>query len=221
MPDVDSSATAGLEVRGYRRGPLSTDGWDQYVIPVQDRIVSFQGRANTFRTPGRAGTTGQKIATLMNAGGSPVIVALDQVRLDVYMTVVKAVTVAPPIMRLHRITATPTGGAALPKVPMDSALSSSASVVLLQDASADGTVAGTVLAVAPAANSMLTQEIAPRLITAAGYEMMDRTEWFVDEEVTLRAGEGVVIEVAYVLATQNPVTDMWVAGFSWREYTRP
>jgi hypothetical protein len=32
-------ATAGVEVRGYRRGTLTTDSWDQYVIPVKDRIV--------------------------------------------------------------------------------------------------------------------------------------------------------------------------------------
>jgi len=66
---------------------------------------------------------------------------------------------------------------------------------------------------------VLTQEFAPRLITAAGYEMFDRTTFFDgDTFITLRALEGIVVMLDYVLATQNPVTDMWLVSCEWDEF---
>ena len=207
----------GKKLRAFDRG---TPGLDQYVIPVDPRVVTFMGRSATFRIPGRAGTTGQKIAALHNATGSTVIVNLNRIMVDTVATVVKAVTVLPPIIRVHRFSAVPTGGTALPKVPLDTALTSNASVTAWQDASADGTSSATALAVTIPASQMLTEEYAPRLITAAGYEMADHIVFFEGEsDVTLRALEGVVIELAYVLATQNPVTDMWTVRLDWEEYS--
>jgi hypothetical protein len=89
MADIDSSATSGVEVRGYRRGTLTTDSWDQYVIPVKDRIVGFTGRAATFVTPGRAAVS-QKIMALHNATGSSVIVNVNRMRVDLLSTAFKA-----------------------------------------------------------------------------------------------------------------------------------
>lgn len=221
MGDFDTTATLGIEARGYRRGTTGTDSWDQYVVPVEDKIISYQGRANTFRIPGRAGATGQKLMSLHNATGSTILVSVDQVRLDMAATVVKAVTVLPPIIRLHKVTVLPTNGSTLAKVGMDSSQTSSSSVTLLQDASADGTLSGTALTATLPAGSIITQEYTPRLITAAGYEMYDRTEYLSSNAVTLRALEGIVLFLDYSVATQNVATDMWIAGISWREYTRP
>jgi hypothetical protein len=64
---------------------------------------------------------------------------------------------------------------------------------------------------------MLAQEFAPRLITAAGYEMFDRTEMLVGYDIVLRALEGIVVNLDYTLATQNPTTDMWIVGCDWFE----
>lgn len=179
--------------------------------------ATFRGRANTFRTPGRAGTAGQKIFALHNATGSTKVVTINQIAVDLVCTVVKAVTVLPPVIRIHRFTAIPTNGTSLSKTARDSSLSSNANITAWGDASADGTSSATALTVTIPANSMLTQEFAPRLITAAGYEMFDRTVLIEDALVTLRALEGVVVFLDYTLATQNPTTDMWIVSCDWDE----
>ena len=187
----------------------------QEVIPRAEPEATFRGRASTFRTPGRAGTTGQKIFALHNATASPKIVHINQLVVDLYQTVVKAITVAPPIIRVSRFTALPTNGAALAKTAKDTALSSSASITVWGDASADGTSSASALTVT--AGSVLSQEYAPRFVTAAGYEPMDRAEFLEGKDIVLRALEGIVVELAYTLATQNPVTDMWIVGCDWCE----
>ncbi len=220
MPDIDSSAVSGVEVGGYRRGSLTTDRWDQYVIPVRDRIVSYQGRSATFRNPGRA-AVGQKILALHNASGSSVLVNVNRIKVDLLTTALKAATVVPPIIRVHRFTALPTGGTALVKTPRDTALSSSASVTVWGDASADGTVSTTTLTITPGA--IIAQAWAIRMVTAAGFEVSASTRFFDGEpDITLRALEGLVVflDLATV-TTGNPATDSWIATIDWDEYTRP
>lgn len=194
----------------------------QRVEPIDgSRQITFRGRASTFRTPGRAGTTGQKIFALHNSTSSTVLVNLHKITIDLAMTVVKAITVLPPIIRVHRFTAVPTNGTALAKVAEDTALTSNAQVTAWGDASADGTSSASALAITIPANNILTQEYAPRFITAAGYEPTDRVEFFSseNEEVILRPLQGVAVELAYTLATQNPTTDMWIVDARWDEYT--
>jgi hypothetical protein len=222
MGDIDTTAVSGVEARGYRRGAVSTDSWDQYVVPVRDRISSFYGRACTFKTPGRAATT-QKILALHNATASSVVVCINRITVDLLSTVVKAITVVPPVIRCHRFTAVPTNGTALAKVALDTSQSSNAAVTAWGDASADGTGSATTLTVTIPANSMLAQVYAPRWITAAGYEPVDTASFFYGEpDITLRALEGVVVYLdAAVVTTGNPATDMWVASVDWEEYTRP
>lgn len=192
---------------------------NQSAIPVSvsQGVAIFRGRACTFRTPGRAGTAGQKILSLHNATGSVITVTIEKVFVDTVMTVVKAVTVLPPVMRLYKVTVLPTNGTALTKVKIGGSGASSASITVLGDASADGTGSATTLTATLPAGAVITQEFAPRLITAAGYEASDRTEWLGDTEVTLAALEGVVVMLDYTLATQNPTTDMWIAGIEWSE----
>lgn len=179
---------------------------------------TFFGRANTFRTPGRAGTSGQKVFSLFNAVGSGTIITLNHLSVDMYQTVVKAVTVAPPLVRVHRLVVVPTQGTVLTKVSRDSSQDvSNASVTVRGDASADGTSSAVTLVAAPLASSILAQVFAPRLITAAGYEAYDRMEFFEASFLRLLPGEGMVVELAYTLATQNPVTDMWIVSADWDE----
>jgi hypothetical protein len=179
--------------------------------------VTYKGRACTFRIPGRAGTIGQNLFSIHNATGSTKIVNVNSLKIDLVQTVVKAVTVLPPAIRAYRVTVLPTNGTAVTKTPRDTSLTSNASVTVLQDASVDGTSSGTTLTATLVAGAVLTQEFAPRLITAAGYEMFDRAEWFRDTAITLRALEGIVFRLDYVLATQNPITDMWVVSCEWDE----
>jgi hypothetical protein len=220
MPDFKATSTSGVEAKGYREGAASTDAWSQSVVVVPDHIPSFKGRAATFRTPGRAAVS-HKIMALHNASGSAVLVDVHKITVDVYFTVAKAVTVPPPILRLSRFTTLPTGGTALAKVPEDTAMTPNANVTAWQDASADGTSA-TALTITVPAGQAITQEIGPRLITAAGYEVADRMEFLNDTgAITLRALEGVVLEVVSPAGTSEPITDMFIASVQWDEYTRP
>lgn len=212
---------AGKSLRTRQRVIGAATVQEQYVLVGSEQVVSFGGRAQTFRMPGRAGTTGQKLASIHNATGSAVMVRVNRITVDLAMTAAKLVTVLPPIIRAHRVTVLPSGGTALAKVADDTAAISNASVTLLQDASADGT-SGTALAATIPATSWLVQEFAPRLITAAGYEPADRLTFLEGEpDIILRPLEGAVVELVYNLATMNPITDMWIVGFDWDEYTIP
>ena len=225
MPDLDATVTLGVEARGYRRGTLSTDSWDQYVIPVEDKIVSYRGRATTFVTPGRAAVA-QKAFAIHNATGSAVLVAVNRVRVDMLSTALKAATVLPPLIRIHRFTVLPTGGTALSKIGLDTAQTSSASVTVWGDSSADNAGAGTSSATTLTVTTLApptAQRYAPRFITLAGYEPMDSVTFFEGEpDIILRPLEGlcVFLDMA-TLTTGNPATDKWVVGADWTEYTRP
>ena len=218
MPDVVFTTTAGQQARAYRRGAVAGDPVDQYVIPSTDKVVSFRGRAASFRQLGIAGTTGQKLVSIFNAVGSTVLVDIDLIAIDVMHTAARVVE--PPLYRAHKITTVPTGGTAMTKIGEDSALSSNASVTLLQGTASDSGAA-TAIVSTPAANTTITQQYVPRPLTLVGYEPVDRVEWFDMYPWTLRAGEGVLINLDYTLATQNPVTDKYICGFRWTEYTRP
>lgn len=193
----------------------------QRVQPVDgSRIILFQGRINSFRTPGRAGTTGQTILSVYNAHASKKV-RITAVAVDIIQTVVKAVTVIPPIIRLWKVTAASTSGTALTKIPSDSLLNSAdAAVTVLGDASADGTGSTTALASTRPAGTFYAEEFAPRLITAAGYEMFDRTVFMEGENefITLNTNEGIVVFLDYATSVSNPTTDMWVVGLEFEEY---
>lgn len=207
--------------KGTGAAGSGTDKHAQFVIPTDTRNVSFVGRASTFRTPGRAGTAGQKIFALHNATGSTVLVDVNHITLDLAVTAAKAVTVLPPLIEIARFTTLPTGGTAGTKVAFDTTQTSSASLTVWQDASADGTSSATALTITPTAGATMASAFAPRLITAAGYEPFDRETFFDSDysSVTLRPLEGLVLFLDYVLATQNPITDMWSVTAEWVEYT--
>jgi hypothetical protein len=221
LPTGAASETTLAAVNAKLPGALDVDGG--FKVHVQNQAgggvtPTFKGRACTFRTPGRGGTAGQKLFAIHNATGSSKVVYVYRITVDMACTVVKAVTVLPPIIRAWKVTVLPTNGTALTKVPEDSSLTSSSSVTVFGDASADGTGSGTALTATLPAGMILSEEFAPRMITAAGYEMMDRAEFFVDvEPVVLRALEGIVVFLDYTLATQNPTTDMWTVGCRWTE----
>ncbi len=186
-------------------------------VAMAEATVLFKGRASTFNTPGRAGTTGQKLLSLHNASGSTVTCKVTKVAVDLAQTVIKAVTVAPPIIRLWKVTVLPTNGTALTKNKIGGTTTSNASVTTLGDASADNTGSATTLTATLPTGTIITQEYGPRLITAAGYEMADRMEFLGDTTVTLSALEGLVVFIDYTLATQNPTTDRWISTIEWTE----
>lgn len=193
----------------------------QRVSPIDERQISYLGRVATFKTLGRAGTTGQKIFAIHNATGSKVLVDVDRITVDVMQTAAKVIE--PPAVRLWKFTAVPTNGSGITKVPEDSALASSASVTVWQDSSADNTGSATTLTVTLPAGTFLSQTWAARALTLVGYEQFDR-EYFLDgegEKLTLRPLEGLCVFLDYGVAGANPVTDKWLVTCRWVEYTLP
>jgi len=192
----------------------------QRVEPVgASKQVSYMGRAAAFVTPGRAGTTGQKVFAIHNATGSKVIVDVDKITTDVMQTAAKLIQ--PAKVRAQRFTAVPTNGNSIGKVPEDTSLSSDGSVTVWGDASADGTSSTTALTVTLPANQVVTQEWAARALTLVGYEQFDKTYFFDNENevITLRALEGIAVFLDYTVAGANPITDMWLVSARWTEYT--
>lgn len=228
LTTLNGGAVSGFKAQRVKAG-FGADGVLRDVsagfpFPVDldsKRVVTFKGRGSTFRTPGRGGTVGHKIFSLFNAAASPVLVDVEKVSFDMETTVVKAVTVLPPVVRIYRITAAPTGGTAVSKITRDTNFASNASVTALGDSSADGTSSATALTSTLAVGNYFTQFFAPRLITAAGYQTIDRAEFMDgdDEKITLRAGQGIVVMLDYTLATQSATTDMYVVNCKWTEYT--
>jgi hypothetical protein len=227
MADQDANPTAGVEPRGYRRGTLSTDSWDQYVVPVKDRITSFVGRAATFRVAGNAAATQQNLLALVNAAGSTVTVAVNRVTVDLLTTAAAGIapSVVTPVVRVRRATAV-SAGTALAKTPRgDSAQTSNASVSCLGGSSAD---AGTITAITATNGGLLAQKYSPRLLVVGTsattlYEPVDTVPFFYGEpDITLKAGEALLVSLeATGAAAGNPATNFWIAEIDWEEYTRP
>jgi hypothetical protein len=186
---------------------------------VAAQQVSYRGRASTFKTLGRAGTTGQKIFAIHNDPASTVLVDVNKVLVDVMQTTARVVE--PPLVRLWKFTAVPTNGSPVTKVPEDSALTSSSSVTVWQDSSADNTGSATTLTITLPGGTIVSQSWGARALTLVGYEQFDREIFFEneDENPTLRAGEGLAVFLDYLVATANPITDKWAVGIRWTEYT--
>lgn len=223
LSTLNGGAVSGVKVQRVKVG-FGSDGTFRDVdatnpLPVTDPTPLFIGRASTFRTPGRAGTTGQNIMAIHNATGSSVTVTVKKIVVDMYQTVVKAVTVAPPIIRIWKVTVLPTNGTSLTKTKIGGSTTSSASVTVFGDASADGTGSATTLTTTRPAGTFVAQKFASRFITAAGYEPADTIEFLDKTTVQLAALEGLVVFLDYTAATQNPTTDMWTAVIEWEEKT--
>lgn len=179
----------------------------------------FRGRSGTFRTLGRAGTAGQKIAAIHNAAGSSVEVRVKRITVDKWCTVVKAVTVAPSIVRIWKFTAVPTNGTNMTKNKIGGSTTSNASVTLWNDSSADGTGSATTLTVTLPAGTIVDQLVCPRVITAVGEIDTNPMIFEYPDGIQLDALEGICVFLDYTAATQNPTTDMWVASIEWEEIT--
>ncbi len=189
------------------------------------RIVSFKGRANSLRIPARAATT-QNLLSLHNATGSLVKVRVNRVWTDKISAAAAGVapTVIAPLLRLYKVTVLPSLGTAMTKVAQDSLLASNASVTVLNDASADGTSSASALTATLPAGNIWSECFVPRTLvvgTSASTftELFDR-EVFLESDsdfITLNALEGVVLQISAPAAMV--VTDHYVAGIEWEEYT--
>jgi len=225
--DARSNDNDFTETVAYLSGYNGTS-WDRLrssikfglgVDPFNNTQTLFRGRASSFRTLGRAGTAGQKILAIHNATGSSVTAKVNKITVDMWCTVVKAITVAPPIVRIWKFTAVPTNGTNITKNKIGGTTTSNASVTLWNDSSADGTGSGTTLTVTLPAGTILEQLVAPRVITAVGEIDTNPLIFDFPQGIELAALEGVCVFVDYTAAGSNPTTDMWLASVQWDEYT--
>lgn len=218
---ADQPAGAGVtEVRVRERTVGGSTVAEQYVIPQNERVASYKGMVSTFRIVGRAATT-QNLFTIFNAAGSTVLVAVR--RLSIQMDATAALAAVAKTIKTSRITAAPTNGTALTKVPFDSTLTSSASVDLRNDASADGTNSATTLT-ATAGNVGWSQFVM-RMHTVVGQVLMDDEACIpslcAEDPIYLRAGEGLLVQIVAAATTSNPATDHHIVNCMWEEFTLP
>lgn len=186
-------------------------------VSVSAPSTLFRGRVSSYRIPGRAGTAGQNLISLFNGAGSGVTVSISMATVGMYGTVGRALTVAPPLLRLWMITAAPTNGDVVPKIKIGGSSSSDANVVCRQDASSDGTGSTTTLTATKATGNFIETIVAPRLITGAGHEQHNSYEFLLPNSLVLSAGNGVLMFLDYGTATMNPTTDMWHCTLEWKE----
>lgn len=220
MPDdvlqypVDSTGKKG---RTYRRGSLTSDPHDAYVIPTVDRVISGRYFAATFRVPGAAASP-LNLLTMHSTAASP-LVAIRRISVEVEASAVTAYLVN-SVIRLFRSTTVPSGGTAATKQKTDTGDSSSAaSVIVTGPASADGTASAITYAL-PSGTPMAQQSV-PKILTGVGQwlSLDDSQElWTPDDPpLVLRNGESILVAVVGNTATHlHFYTNIW-----WEEYTRP
>ena len=175
----------------------------------------YSGFVSTFTTPGRAGTGGQKIFSIYNGAAdvSPAVVSVSKVSVSMYATVIKAVTMAPPIIRLWKVTVAPGAGDLVTKV-VDNTEGESADslVVCRQDASANVTSSASALTATLPAGTFIKSIPAPRIITAVGVDAPQVVDFGLGKPMKLRNNEGLVVFLDYTDAGSNPITDMWTVN---------
>jgi hypothetical protein len=218
MADSSVAVTPGS---GANIDTITAPNGDHRQVVISDNKGGYSGHVSTFRTPGRAGTTGQKIFSIHNATGSTIAVDIHKLIVGHSQTVVTAVTVIPPIIRLWKVTVLPTNGTALTKVADDTGgTATSSSVTVLGDASADGTGSGTTLTATLPAGTVVAEAFAPLLVTAVGQVASNQIAFLTDslETITLRALEGLVVFLDYTNASANATTDSWTVNCAWEEY---
>lgn len=219
MANSSVGITAGS---GTNIDTFTVPGGDHRQVVLLGDHGGYQGRCGTFLVKGRAAIS-QNLFAIHNATGSTVAVDVRKMTVDILRTAANAVMTDYVIIRLYKFTAVPTNGASVTKVAVDSGSgqSSSASVTLWQDSTADAnTTQPTALAVTLSGSTIVTQEITGRLFTAVGYEPNDRIDFLAGdlEVVTLRALEGLVVAVNGTTGS-NSNTTFYTVTCQWEEYT--
>jgi hypothetical protein len=213
--------STGKKLRSRQRtvGANTVDEW--YYINQQERAVTFRGFATSFRTLGDT-TTSQKIFTIENAAGSTVVVGVRQLFVQMDPTAILAGAPASSV-RIFRVTTLPTGGTTLSKGSLDTALTSSASVVLRGATASDGGTATAITSTTPVPSLM--HRLLTRLESAVGHMIMDDVSLLPDicatEPLYLRASEGLSVVVNQATAANNAATNHHLFTIQWDEFTEP
>jgi len=173
--------------------------------------TTYKGAISTFRIVGLA-SVNHNLFSIFNKTGSTKFIKLKRLTLQTDYTAV-LITVS-PIVHATRITAVPTGGTVVAKVPFDSTLTADANIEMMQATAADG---GAATAITATAGTRLWSGFKGRMHTAVGQILMpDETliPFFCDvDPIILRAGQGILVTTVQAAL----VTDHYVVNCSWEE----
>lgn len=196
--------------------PIYLMAYSQRVVPMVERITTFNGWVAAFRTLGTAATP-QNLFSIENGSGSPVNIAVKRLSVEMDSTAA-LLTVAPEFVTYYQTTL-PTGGTALTKVGTDSALSSNTSAVLRGGTASDGGVATAITATASA--NRLWHQFQSREQTLVAQstsdDMMLMPVFSNDEPFILRASQALLIQVIGTAAS-NAATNHYVVKCAWEEF---
>lgn len=179
---------------------------EQYVILSKDPVVTSRSWCSTFRIPNRVAS--HPIFTIWN-GHATNILSVRRLSLEAEMITATAQAAATPttVCRLYRITAAPTGGAAVTRVQQDTNEALGTGVTVLQDATADGTSAATALAATVTANAYAWVQLLPRLGAAGSANpavmsmIPDDSALNAEDPIFLRPSQGLAVRYETVGGT--------------------
>lgn len=206
--------STGLKLHTRQRTVGANTVEDQFVIPIQDRVVSGRVLASTFRIPGLT-TTPHNLFTIENGAASAVLVGLRSLWLE---AIGSAASVLLPTFRFFKGTTTPSGGTASTKSLFDSAGASDANVVARGAASADGTASAITYALpagTPAWQTFWTPMVTSGVYPSIPYPLIP--EVCRDDPVIIRPGQSILVAVV----TAAVITNHYLVNAMWDEFTLP
>lgn len=217
---TDQASGAGVaQVRTRERTVGGEVVSEQIVIAIGERVASYKGVVGSFRTLGNAATP-QNLFSIENAAGSSVLLAVRRFTVQMDATVV--LTAVSCQFKVSRPASLPTGGTTLTKVPFDTALSSSSSVVVRGATASDG---GGATAITATAGSTGWHQFAMRMHTAVGQVLMEDQSLIPalceDDPLILRAGEALLVQVINATAGNNAATNHYLVNVMFEEFTLP
>lgn len=221
---TNAAPGAGIATMHTRQRTISATVYDeQYVIPINDRVISGSFISSSLRIPARAATS-QTLAAIWN-GSASTIVGIKAVLLDQETIVAK--TVINPGVKMQRTSATHTNGTAGVKNFTDSAIdTSNASITVAFDAQADGTNSTSALVNGTLINSAFQPRFATRMHTLVGVSVSGADPLQLTRDLTetkplaLRPSQGLVVQ--WSAAAALTAGDWhWFVTFIVEEYTLP
>lgn len=213
----DEAAGAGvMEFRVRERMVGGVTVAEQYLLEQNERVASWKGCVSTPRMLPTA-TAALNFASLYNAVGSGVLVAVRRVTVQVDYTTNSATVRVPTI---NRVTAAPTGGAILTPVAFDTTQTQNANVVFRGAAASDGTFSAITATLVGGFAWRRPHMHFPGAAAAEQVRMDDITivpEVSSKDPAYLREGEGFVVH----LPDTASASEHLIINCMWEEFTLP
>ena len=205
---------AGLRIRTRERSISGSTIQEQYQIIQDERVITNFLKVCTFAIPGRA-ATGQTLLTVENKTGSGLLVEIESIRVfmeatDTLATRAVAVVLSKGVTR--------TNGTAMAKAQLQTSLSSSASVEVYGDASADDTLSGSALSYTSQSN--LVRIPLWRAAAFAGQILNPGLE-LINRPMRLAENQVCAVDLSSANASDNVSTNRYYVVIEAVEFTLP